>query len=129
MQFESLLVLRFIVVLSGQLRVFVDNILASFLFVTVRKKGSVLADLQRNLEVCHFTPIRKNFTELENSVMIRIQLQSALFLVQANEALPSDAIILLDPCRSKIGFLCRLVLVQFVIRKPEENSAGVEGRR
>lgn len=37
--------------------------------------------------------------------MVRIQLRPALFLVQANQALPSDAIILFDPRRSKISFL------------------------
>lgn len=61
--------------------------------------------------------------------MIHIQLRAALFLVQANQSLPSDAIIAFDPRRSEIGFLCCLILVQFVIRKSEENSAGGEGRR
>lgn len=61
--------------------------------------------------------------------MIGIQLQPALFLVQAYQSLPSCAIIVFEARRSEISFLCRFVLIQFVTRKSEENIAGREQRR
>lgn len=83
---------------------------------------------KKDVEVRDLIPIGEDFPELENSFMICIQLRPALLLVQANQSLPSGAIIIFDPRRSRISFLRRLILIQFVIRKSEENVASAKGR-
>lgn len=94
-----------------------------------RKIRSVsVSGLQKDVEVRDLIPIGEDFPELENSFMICIQLRPALLLVQANQSLPSGAIIIFDPRRSRISFLRSLILIQFVIRKSEENVASAKGR-
>lgn len=101
----------------GQLRIFVDQILAAFPLVTAIRQHYFLITAPFRGAIL----IGENVSKLNDYLVIRIKLVSTLLVIQRQQSLPGSFIIRLD---ASCGDICRfriVILIQFVTCESQED--------